>query len=132
MTLDFLVALLAVLLTTLAVSFRSSQSLGFLGLALVNLVRWSPALTGCDYILTLVQISLSSSFKYLITFWADLETAIGAVARIKRFNTDVEPEEKAVLPSPYANWPTRGEIEFTHVTAAYTYVYRLVSCQSPR
>lgn len=38
MILDFVVAILAVLVTTLAVTFRSSQSLGFLGLALVNLV----------------------------------------------------------------------------------------------
>lgn len=38
MILDFVVALLAILVTTLAVVFRSSQSLGFLGLALVNLV----------------------------------------------------------------------------------------------
>ena len=39
MILDFVVTLLAILVTTLAVTFRSSQSLGFLGLALVNLVR---------------------------------------------------------------------------------------------
>lgn len=39
MILDFVVAILAVLVTSLAVNFRSSQSLGFLGLALVNLVR---------------------------------------------------------------------------------------------
>lgn len=38
MILDFVVTLLAILVTTLAVTFRSSQSLGFLGLALVNLV----------------------------------------------------------------------------------------------
>ncbi len=41
MILDFVVALLAVFVTTLAVTFRSSQSLGFLGLALVNLVSSS-------------------------------------------------------------------------------------------
>lgn len=39
MILDFVVTLLAVLVTSLAVAFRSSQSLGFLGLALVNLVN---------------------------------------------------------------------------------------------
>lgn len=38
MVLDFVVMLLAILVTTLAVVFKSSQSLGFLGLALVNLV----------------------------------------------------------------------------------------------
>ncbi|KAL2165882.1 hypothetical protein VTG60DRAFT_3684 [Thermothelomyces hinnuleus] len=80
MILDFVVALLAILVTTLAVNFRASTSLGFLGLALVNL------------------ISLSTSFKYLITFWANLETSIGAVARIRRFNKDVEPEENPQLP----------------------------------
>lgn len=38
MILDFVVTLLAILVTTLAVTFKSSTSLGFLGLALVNLV----------------------------------------------------------------------------------------------
>lgn len=38
LVLDFIVAILAVTVAALAVSLRSSQSLGFLGLALVNLV----------------------------------------------------------------------------------------------
>lgn len=45
--------------------------------------------------------------------------SIGAVARIRRFNKDVEPEEKMPLPQPYPSWPGRGEIELQHVTAAY-------------
>lgn len=69
--------------------------------------------------LTSSQISLSNSFKYLITFWAQLESSIGAVARIKRFNADVKPEDGWELPSPHAGWPTRGEIEFHHVSATY-------------
>ncbi|AEO59326.1 hypothetical protein MYCTH_52715 [Thermothelomyces thermophilus ATCC 42464] len=104
MILDFVVALLAVLVTTLAVNFRASTSLGFLGLALVNL------------------ISLSTSFKYLITFWANLETSIGAVARIRRFNKDVEPEEKFALPPPHPNWPRNGGIELQHVSASYRFL----------
>ncbi|CAI4212352.1 unnamed protein product [Parascedosporium putredinis] len=83
MVLDFVVCFLAILVTTLAVVFQSSQSPGFLGLALVNL------------------ISLSSSFKYLITFWANLESSIGAVGRIKRFNEEAKPEEPMQLPEPY-------------------------------
>ncbi|SPO07061.1 related to ABC multidrug transporter [Cephalotrichum gorgonifer] len=102
MILDFVVAVLAVLVTTLAVKFRSTQSLGFLGLALVNL------------------ISLSNSFKYLITFWAQLETSIGAVARIQRFNLDVEPEEKGELPPTYPSWPGRGDIQISNVSATYS------------
>ncbi|KAK4246305.1 P-loop containing nucleoside triphosphate hydrolase protein [Corynascus novoguineensis] len=104
MILDFVVTLLAILVTTLAVTFKSSTSLGFLGLALVNL------------------ISLSTSFKYLITFWANLETSIGAVARIRRFNMDVEPEEKFALPSPHPNWPRQGGIELQHVSASYRFL----------
>lgn len=42
MILDFVVAFLAILVTSLAVNFRASTSLGFLGLALVNLVSDSP------------------------------------------------------------------------------------------
>ncbi len=65
------------------------------------------------------------SFKYLITFWANLETSIGAVARIRRFNKDVEPEEKLALPPPHAGWPTHGGIKLHHVSASY----RCVSCE---
>jgi hypothetical protein len=68
------------------------------------------------------QISLSTSFKYLITFWANLETSIGAVARIRRFNEDVEPEEKFELPAPHPSWPSHGGIELQHVSAAYRFV----------
>jgi ABC-type multidrug transport system fused ATPase/permease subunit len=120
MILDFVVTILAILVATLAVVFRSSQSLGFLGLALVNLVStlhcFFPSSTD------MFQISLSTSFKYLITFWANLETSIGAVARIRRFNKDVEPEEKFALPSPHANWPSHGGIKLQHVTASYRWV----------
>jgi ABC-type bacteriocin/lantibiotic exporter with double-glycine peptidase domain len=38
MILDFLVCILAILVVSMAVAFRSGQSAGFLGLALVNLV----------------------------------------------------------------------------------------------
>jgi ABC-type bacteriocin/lantibiotic exporter with double-glycine peptidase domain len=48
MILDFVVMLLAILVTTLAVTFRSSQSLGFLGLALVNLVSITISPVGYD------------------------------------------------------------------------------------
>jgi ABC-type bacteriocin/lantibiotic exporter with double-glycine peptidase domain len=58
----------------------------------------------------------------LITFWANLETSIGAVARIRRFNMDVEPEEKQPQPSPYPNWPSQGGIELQHVSASYRFV----------
>ncbi|KAK4139084.1 P-loop containing nucleoside triphosphate hydrolase protein [Dichotomopilus funicola] len=102
MILDFVVTLLAIMVTTLAVTLRSDQSLGWLGLALVNL------------------ISLSTSFKYLITFWANLETSIGAVARIRRFNLDVEPEEMFQLPPPHPAWPTEGGIEIERLTASYS------------
>lgn len=48
MILDFVVTLLAIMVTTLAVTLRSDQSLGWLGLALVNLVSLWMLFVGCS------------------------------------------------------------------------------------
>jgi hypothetical protein len=49
-----------------------------------------------------------------------LETSIGAVSRVKAFNSETQPE---ALPTeivvPPKNWPSRGLIEFRGVSASY-------------
>jgi len=56
----------------------------------------------------------------LVESWTGLEIALGAVARVRELEREVTPEDAAGETfSPVDNWPTKGEIEITGVTAAY-------------
>ncbi|KAL9085185.1 MAG: hypothetical protein Q9165_007716 [Trypethelium subeluteriae] len=102
LVLDLIVAGVAVMLIVLVVELRGKLNAGFVGVALVNVILFSQYL------------------KLLLTFWTTLETHIGALARIKAFTRDTEPEH---LPSetetPPPEWPPRGALEFQAVSAAY-------------
>jgi ATP-binding cassette subfamily C (CFTR/MRP) protein 1 len=56
----------------------------------------------------------------LLTFWTNLETHIGSIARVKSFTetTLIEhlPQEQN---QPPAQWPTEGAIEFHDMCAEY-------------
>lgn len=56
--------------------------------------------------------------------WTNLETALGAVSRIKTFNetTEVEHRPEENMPPP-DYWPKNGQIEFRKVSAAYKLVF---------
>ncbi|KAI1751604.1 P-loop containing nucleoside triphosphate hydrolase protein [Xylaria castorea] len=102
LVLDLVVAGLAVLLVGLAVALRSRINPGLLGIALVQLISLSHALTA------------------LVQFWTLLETSLGAIARIKDFS-DTTPreaitEESSEPPSP---WPNHGAVTFESVSARY-------------
>ncbi|ORY71658.1 multidrug resistance-related protein [Pseudomassariella vexata] len=103
LVLDLVVAGLAVLLVGMAVALRSQLVAGFLGLALVNMMN------------------LSHSLTYLVQHWTNLETSLGAIARIKDFS-DKTPAEESLEDSedPGANWPTRGALRFEGVSASYS------------
>ena len=101
--LDLFVAGLALVLVTIAVRVRGATSQGSIALALVSLLDFSQTLT------------------LVIDQWTQLETSLGAIARLKWFanNTANEnrPEENEALPS---DWPARGEIKFDNVSASYS------------
>ncbi|KAK8148806.1 hypothetical protein G3M48_009107 [Beauveria asiatica] len=77
-------------------------STGFLGVALFNIVPFSQTL------------------QLVVTEWTHLETAIGAVSRVRSFVLGTEREdavgETEDLPS---EWPKSGSITFTNVSASY-------------
>ncbi|KAH6703299.1 multidrug resistance protein MDR [Leptodontidium sp. MPI-SDFR-AT-0119] len=102
LVLDLVVAAIAVLLMVLVVALRGKLSAGFVGVALLNVILFS------------------QSLKLLLTFWTEVETHIGAIARIKSFTTNAETED---LPSenqdPPPEWPAYGAINFNNVSAAY-------------
>ena len=102
LVLDLMVAAVAVILIVLVVTLRGTISPGFVGVALLNVILFS------------------QSIKMLLTFWTNLETHIGSIARIKSFTTTTVSEH---LPgesqTPPPSWPSKGAIEFKNVSAAY-------------
>ncbi|KAF2475450.1 canalicular multispecific organic anion transporter 1 [Lindgomyces ingoldianus] len=102
LVLDLVVAVMAVLLIILVVTLRGKLSAGYVGVALLNVILFS------------------QSVKLLISFWTQLETHIGSVARIKTFTTDTMSEDlegEDQIPPP--NWPSEGRIEFRNISACY-------------
>ncbi|KAL3427034.1 hypothetical protein PVAG01_00542 [Phlyctema vagabunda] len=102
LVLELLAAGLAVIIVGVAVALRNSTSPGFTGVALVNL------------------IGLTESLKYLIITWTTLETALGAVSRVKDFaeSTQAEDLEGEIQQAP-ENWPESGRIEFRQTSVSY-------------
>ncbi|KAL3470131.1 putative ABC transporter [Aspergillus californicus] len=115
LTLDIIVAFLAVILVCIAVTTRGSSAAS-IGLALVNI------------------IALGANLKGFVYNWTALENAMGAIARVRVFTrdtpweggpraqigVDVSPEQaEAQSASVPGDWPQRGLIRFTDVTASY-------------
>ena len=102
LVLDLLVAALAVIVVALAIQLRATTSAGLLGIALNNV------------------LAFNQSLSLLVTSWTNLETSLGAIARVKGFEAQTTPEEKpgeTVIPPE--SWPDQGAVTFHDVTAAY-------------
>ncbi|PMB63483.1 Canalicular multispecific organic anion transporter 2 [Beauveria bassiana] len=103
LALDFTATTSAIVLTYLSLFFPGTTSDNAVGLA------W----------LTLVTFSFNGSF--LIRSWTNLETTLGAVARIKDFCADTPIEKDTLRGSELPrNWPINGLIDFNGVSASYT------------
>lgn len=98
--LQVVVAILAVAVVSLATQLRSST--GLTGASLVTLMTFGDIL------------------NYIIRWYTQIETSIGAVSRLKTFSEKVTPEsvegENVVPPR---DWPQRGGIQITGVSASY-------------
>lgn len=101
--LDMFSAGMALILVLVAVLLPASTSSGAIGLALVNLISFNFTLSG------------------VIQVWTQLETSLGAIARLKWFReftpNENKEEEKEV---PDVDWPSRGLIEIQNVVATYS------------
>lgn len=106
LVLDLVVAALAVIIVGMAVGLRSRINPGFLGLALVQMMSLSHALTN------------------LVQYWTNLETSLGAIARIKDFaeNTPVEGTLGESSGDLDPAWPKSGGLRFEGVSASYGFV----------
>jgi len=99
--LQCIVACLAILVITLATQIRSDTA-GFTGASLVALMTFGDIL------------------NFIIRWWTQLETSIGAVSRLKALNDKIMPEDFNDKTKPvYQEWPAYGKIEIQNVSASY-------------
>lgn len=104
LVLDLIVAALAILLMVLATQLHGSNNGALLGLAMVSV------------------IGFSQNLGQFIFFYTELETSLGAIARISEYTTELQPEDEPSQEnrqSPPNEWPSQGHISFQHVTAHY-------------
>ncbi|KAK4063525.1 uncharacterized protein Triagg1_9402 [Trichoderma aggressivum f. europaeum] len=102
--LDFFVCFIATILVAFAVLMRHSTSEAAIGLAMVNV------------------ISFNNTLAFLINSWTNLESCLGAVARLRSFLKETPKEAlEAERHDPPRGWPTRGDIEFINVTSSYSH-----------
>lgn len=104
--LDLVVGGLATVLMTLATQLRASTDAAALGVGLSSVIGFSV---------------LVSQF---ILAYTELENSLGAISRIKDCVDNIESEEASpdgggCLQKPPPDWPARGDVEFSHVTAHY-------------
>lgn len=101
LVLDLLAGSIAVMLVAFATSVRNGST-GFLGVALFNVISFSGAL------------------QTFVTGWTQLETALGAISRIRAFVRDTKTEhledEVDTLPD---DWPSAGGLEVRNLLASY-------------
>lgn len=104
--LEFASATAAVILVVFALKFPSSASANSVGLAFLSVMSFSDVVS--EWIKQSVQ----------------METAFGAVGRIRDFCTNTPQEEytdTGVAVAP--NWPTKGGLEVSDMSAMYRYVH---------
>ncbi|GJC84262.1 ABC transporter atnG [Colletotrichum liriopes] len=101
LVLNLTVTALAILLVGLSVALQDTIDPGLLGVALVSVMGFGQLLTG------------------LLNNWAMLETCLGAVARIREFETETPSEKDGNTPLAVEGWPLKGQIDITDVSAAY-------------
>jgi ATP-binding cassette subfamily C (CFTR/MRP) protein 1 len=104
--LDIFVATLSVVLAAVVVTWREKFSTGNVGISFVMIVGFNATLAR------------------LITSWTELESSVGAVARVKRFTTETPSEERSGRRTDLPpEWPRLGAVEFKDVVASYTSVF---------
>jgi len=105
MVLDLIVAAMAVIVIAFALRFSRSSSPRAIGIALNNI------------------LGFSQSLRVTIDAWTQLETALGAIARLRNLERTILPEHKpGETQDPRPDWLEHGTVVFTDVCASYKYV----------
>lgn len=105
---DIFVAIIALAFIVIATTLRDRIGAGLIGTGLSNI------------------LGFSNSMKAFVTHWVMLETALGAVSRVRSFiaatPSECDEEERLKEPTKHTLWPTDGGIEIRNITASYTFV----------
>ncbi|KAM0429767.1 hypothetical protein ACHAPT_006373 [Fusarium lateritium] len=102
LVLDLFVAGMAVVLVSLALRIQGATTQGAIGLAMVNILGFNQTLTT------------------VIDQWTQLETSLGAIARLKSFINHTPDENKQAEKEVPTDWPAEGGIEIDNITASYS------------
>ena len=101
--LDLLVAGLVTVLMIIVVSRRKDIDPALVGLGLLNVMTFNVYLTA------------------LVQMWTQMETSIGAIARLRDFIKTTENEcKKEESLQPPEQWPNNGALEISHFAASYS------------
>ncbi|PWY93092.1 multidrug resistance-associated protein [Aspergillus sclerotioniger CBS 115572] len=104
LVLNLVVTAMAVILLAITTSMKDKFSAGAIGVAL-NMV-----------------LSFNQEIVRTVQSWTQLETSIGAVARVQKFQEET-PSERSGLSMPIPpvyEWPVEGKIVYEDLTAGYT------------
>ncbi|KAI5259336.1 P-loop containing nucleoside triphosphate hydrolase protein [Aureobasidium subglaciale] len=101
LVLNLVVAGLATVTMAIVVKLRSSRDAGYVALALINIMDIGPIL------------------EMLVVAWTQLETSMGAIARMKEFIDDIPEEEQGQI-NPPSDWMTEGSISISNLEASYS------------
>ncbi|KAF3013497.1 hypothetical protein E8E14_005834 [Neopestalotiopsis sp. 37M] len=100
MVLELIVAGLGVLLVGLSVGLRDRVEPGLLGVALTSVS------------------SFGATMSQVIIFWTELETSLGAITRIREYTSET-PREKEGTDEPPPQWPSRGAVSISQLSAKF-------------
>ncbi|KAI9925941.1 hypothetical protein MW887_005747 [Aspergillus wentii] len=99
--LDMMVAVLATMIVTLATQLSGSAA-GAIGVGLSTV------------------LSFSQDLSSLIRAWTELETSLGAIARVRDFEMDTPSEHRSTESlDPPVEWPLRGSIQVQDLCVSY-------------
>ncbi|KAK6505820.1 hypothetical protein TWF481_007711 [Arthrobotrys musiformis] len=101
LVLDMVVAILACAIALIAVQLRHSLNPGYIGLALLN------------------TMSIGEMLKVCIIFYTNLETSLGAIARMRNFSKMVPCEDEPGYDLSTPEWPSRGNVVFKDLSASH-------------
>jgi ABC-type multidrug transport system fused ATPase/permease subunit len=100
---DLVVAGVAILLVSFGTQFKNTTSGAAVGVGMLNV------------------LGFGENIAALIQHWTSLETSIGAVARLKQLEAEIQPESlPSEVATPPSGWPGEGTVTFSNVSASYT------------
>lgn len=106
LALDGCSLVISTVLALIAVNYKDSTTQAAIGLGFINMITFSLGL------------------GMLIENWVDLETCLGAIARLRTFMKTTPVESGPDPDSTHLNalWPEHGQIDINNLSASYKFV----------